>query len=62
MGYVVAELRREYETGDRILKRQVQELEQIVTELSEQVSIFNHVAAGCDAVLNAALVWIKQSK
>jgi hypothetical protein len=48
--------------GDRILKQRVQELEQKVTELSEQVSIFNRVAAGCDAVLNAALVWIKQSK
>jgi hypothetical protein len=63
IAYIVAELRREFETGDRILKQRVQELEVQVKDLSEKLSVFNRVAASCEAVLQTALqMWInKQS-
>ena len=72
IAYVVAELRKEFTSGDRILKQRVQELEknvkdlskvgQKVKDLSEQLSVFNRVAASCDAALQTALLWLtKQS-
>ena len=57
--HIVAELRREFETGDDILKQRVQELEQQVKDLSERLSIFDRVS---DIALKIALQWInKQS-
>ena len=53
-------LRQEFKTGDRILKQRVQQLERQVAELTEQLSVFNRVAASCDAALQTAVAWISK--
>jgi hypothetical protein len=58
VGEVVYQLRKEFESGDEILKQRVQELEQKVKDLSEQLSIFNRVS---DIALKIALQWINKS-
>jgi hypothetical protein len=59
VGEVVYQLRKEFESGDKILQQRVQELEQKVKDLTEQLSIFNRVS---DIALKIALQWIdKQS-
>jgi hypothetical protein len=62
VGEVAAALRLEFQSGDKILKQRIQELERQVVELREQLSIFNRVAASCDLALKTALAWMSKSK
>lgn len=59
VGEAVYELRKEFKTGDEILTQRIKDLEKQVSELKEQLQIFNRVS---DIALKIGLQWInKQS-